>query len=128
MLDLYKTILPIINPILTCYSDNYPVDKEAQDGHKIYPYCTIRFPNTIPNNEYSNNISLVIDVWSNVNGVQEVEIYADSIYNALNNQKIMTENMFIQIYRDNPCRTRMDDEDINIKRRQIRFYLKVYED
>lgn len=128
MLDLYKTIIPIINPILTCYSDNYPPDKEAQDGHKIYPYCTISFPNSVANNEYSNNNSLIIDIWSNINGIQEVETYADSIYNALNMQKIMTDTMFIQIYRDNPCRTSIPDEDINIKRRQVRFYVKVYED
>lgn len=127
MLNLYDYILEQIQPVCTCYSDNYPVDKEAEEGHKVYPYAVLSMNSSIPNNEYSNNNLIYIDIWSNQHGITEVEILTDNIYKKINNLKIIKDDMFIQLIRNNPCRLNLNDPDINLKRRQLRFYAKVYE-
>lgn len=127
MLNVYDSIIGIINPIVTCYADEYPQDLEAEEGHKVYPYATVSFPFVIPNNEYSNNNLAYIDIWSNLHQVAEVESLTDAVYKALNKTTIMKDDMFIQIYRNNPCRLNLNDPDINLKRRQLRFLVKTYE-
>ena len=127
MLDLYDEMFSLINPIVTSYSDHYPTDKEAEDGHKIYPYAEFSFPNTMPNNEWSNNFLLSVDVWDNKSGiVKEIETLTDSIYQALNKKLINYGSKFIQINRNSPCILSLPDPELNIQRRQLRFILKVY--
>lgn len=127
MLNLYDYILEQIQPICTCYSDDYPVDKEAAEGRKQYPYIVLSMNSSIPNNEYSNNNLIYVDIWSNQHGIEEVETLTDQIYKQLNSLKIMKDDMFIQISRYNPCRLNLRDPDINLKRRQLRFLVKTYE-
>lgn len=129
MLNLYDYIIEEINPICECYSDEYPQDKESAEGKKVYPYCTISFPFAITNNEYSNNNLAYIDIWSNQHSITEVETLTDAIYKKLNKLKIMKDDMYLQIFRNNPCRLNLNDSDpdINLKRRQLRFLVKTYE-
>ena len=128
MLNMYDYLIEQIDPIVTCYSDEYPQDKEsAENGAKVYPYATVLMYSAIPNNEYSNNNLVYIDVWSNKRGIEEVETLTDAIYNKLNKSTIMKDDMFIQISRYNPCRLNLNDPDINLKRRQLRFLVKTYE-
>jgi hypothetical protein len=127
MLNLYDYMIEEINPICECYSDEYPQDKEAAEGKKVYPYATILMYTGIPNNEYSNNNLIYIDIWSNQHGITEVETLTDDIYNKLNKLKIMKDDMYLQIFRNNPCRLNLNDSDVNIKRRQLRFLVKTYE-
>jgi hypothetical protein len=127
MLNLYDYLIEQIDPIVTCYSDEYPSDKESEEGSKVYPYATVSFPFIIPNNEWSNNNLAYIDIWSNQHGITEVETLTDAIYNKLNKLKIMKDDMYLQIFRNNPCRLNLNDSDVNIKRRQLRFLVKTYE-
>jgi hypothetical protein len=123
MLNLYDEIFSLINPIVDSYAEHYPADKE-----RIYPYAEFNFPNVVKNNEFSNLNQLYIDIWDNKSGqVEEIETITDNIVNALNGQKINTNDMFIQIYKDKPFRLKLDDSDINIQRRELRFIVKVYE-
>lgn len=127
MLNLYDVIYAQISSITDVYADQYPVDKLAQEENIVYPYATFSFPNVLINNEWSDNNIMYIDIWDNKSGqVEEIETITDSIYKALNRVKIMTEDMFIQIYRDNPFRLRLTDPDINIQHRQLHFIVKVY--
>lgn len=127
MLNLYDYIIEEINPICECYSDEYPQDKEVAEGKKVYPYATILMYTGIPNNEYSDDNLIYIDIWSNQHGITEVETLTDAIYNKLNKLKIMKDDMFIQIFRNNPCRLNLNDPEPNLKRRQLRFIVKTYE-
>lgn len=123
MLNLYKEIYNLVRPIVSTYSEHYPIGKD-----KIYPYAEINIPNAVPGNEYANLNILQIDIWNNKSGqVQEIESITDSIYNILNKKKVMTDDMLIQIYRFNPCRLKLDDEDPHIQRRQLKFICKTYE-
>ncbi|MCD2345817.1 hypothetical protein [Clostridium guangxiense] len=90
------------------------------------------FPSINQNNEYSDLNQLVIDIWSNKSGqVEEIETITDNLVIAIlqgkNTRIIKTENMLIQIYKDNPFRLKLPDSDINIQRRELKFLIKLYE-
>ena len=51
LLDLYTLINSKIQPICNCFVDHYP-----EDETKTYPYVEFRFPNTLPNNSFSDNV------------------------------------------------------------------------
>lgn len=92
----------------------------------------LTFPNVNTNNEYSDLRQLVIDVWDNKSGqVKEIETITDNLVVAMlqgrNTRNIITNNMIIQIYKDNPFRLKLPDPDINIQRRELKFLAKVYE-
>lgn len=90
------------------------------------------FPNVMANNEYSDLSQLQIDIWDNKSGqVEEIETITDNLVMAIlqgrNTRNIITNNMVIQIYKDNPFRLKLPDPDINIQRRELKFLAKVYE-
>lgn len=86
------------------------------------------FPNAVQNNEYSDLNQLQIDIWNNKSGqVEEIETITDNLVKALNKKIIKTEDMLIQIYKDNPFRLKLPDPDINIQRRELKFLVKLYE-
>jgi len=86
------------------------------------------FPNAVQNNEYSDLNQLVIDIWNNKSGqVEKIETITDNLVKALDKKIIKTEDMLIQIYKDNPFRLKLPDPDINIQRRELKFLIKLYE-
>ncbi|MFL0251408.1 hypothetical protein ACJDT4_13375 [Clostridium neuense] len=92
----------------------------------------LTFPNVTQNNEYSDLNQLVIDVWNDKSGqVEEIETITDNLITAIlqgkNTRIIKTENMLVQIYKDNPFRLKLPDPDVNIQRRELRFLIKLYE-
>lgn len=127
MLNLYDVIYKLVNPIVDAYAEHYPSTKE-----KVYPYAEITFPTAAPNNEYSDLNLLQIDIWDNKSGqVEEIETITDNLVKTIlqgkSNQIIKTNDMLIQIYKNNPFRSRLEDSDINIQRRELRFLVKLYE-
>lgn len=88
----------------------------------------LTFPNSNPNNEYSDINQLVIDIWDNKSGqVEEIETITDNLVKVLNKKIINNDDMLIQIFKDNPFRLKLPDPDINIQRRELKFLVKVYE-
>lgn len=126
MISLYDCLHSIIDPILICYNDDYPTDLEAEQGHKVYPYCTIRMYNGIPNNEFSDKMLVYIDIWSNQHGISEVETYTDVIFKAVNKQRVTNSELFVKFDRNNLDRLNLVDEDINLQHRQLRFLATYY--
>lgn len=123
MLELNDIIGNVIDSIVTAYADHYPTNKK-----KIYPYAEYSFPYSTPNNTYSDNISLYIDIWDNKSGsVVEIENITDKIEKALNRLQINNDKLQLCIYKNNPCRFPLSDTDINIQRRELRFICKIYE-
>lgn len=126
MLELYKILSNIIEPICTCYVDHYPTD---QDGaSKVYPYVEINFPNSLPNNSFSDNNLLEIDIWDNKDtDIREIEVITDAIHKELNRFHYIDATMQVSINRNNPYRLSLPDPIINIQRRQLRYIVTAYQ-
>jgi hypothetical protein len=122
MLELYKLLSDIIEPICTCFVGHYPTEEE-----KIYPYIEIRFPTSIPNNSFSDNNLLEVDIWDNKDtDIREVEGITNSIHKKLNRSHYITDIMQVSVSRNNPYRLEPMDPQIGIQRRQLRYIVKVY--
>ena len=122
MLKLYKLFSGIIDPICTSFADHYPEDEE-----KVYPYVEIKFPNSLPNNSFSDNNLLEIDIWDDKGtDIREIEGIAESIHNVLNKHQYNDEFMNVSIFRNTPRRLSIPDPEIHIQRRQLRYIAKVY--
>ena len=131
MLELYGILYDIINPICTCYVSHYPTEQLDENGNqvpKVYPYVEINFPSSVPNNSYSDNNLLQVDIWDNKDtDINEIETITDSIHKALNRLHYIDSFMQFSINRDNPYRLGLPDPSINIQRRQLRYITRVYE-
>lgn len=126
MLGLYTLINSIIEPICNCYVGHYPED---QDGNttKIYPYVEINFPNSTPNNSFSENNLLEISIWDDKStDINEIETITDSIDKQLNKLKFIDSKMLVSIYRNTPHRLQLIDPIAHIQHRQLRYVVKSY--
>jgi len=122
MLELYTLLANIIEPICPCFADHYPEDEE-----KVFPYVEIKFPNALPNNTFSDNNLLEVDVWDDKGAdIREIETITDNIYTALNRLQYNDTNMNVSINRNTPHRLVLPDLIIHIQRRELRYVVTVY--
>lgn|GEM_PF-1215675 len=141
MLDLYTLIYNQIMPIIvthnygfyspaqvyddaTCatYVDHYPEDQK-----KVYPYAEIKFPNSLPNNSFSDNNLLEVDIWDDkATDIREIEGITDAIHKALNRLQYNDAVMNVSINRNTPHRLSLPDPIIHIQRRQLRYIVTAY--
>ena len=122
ILDIYTLLSGIIEPICPCFVSEYPTDTE-----KTYPYVVINFPNSLPNNSFSDNNLLEVDVWDDKGtDIREIETMTDNIHFVLNNLHYIDAKMQLTIARNTPYRLKLPDEMIGIQRRQLRYIVKVY--
>lgn len=122
MLELYELINSNIESICSCYADHYPEDLE-----KAYPYAEISFPNISPNNTFSNLNLLQIDIWDDKStDIREIEGIADEIDKRIKKLQINNDTMQVCIYRNNPYRLKLNDPEVHIQRRQLRYIVRVY--
>jgi len=122
MLALYSLLSDIIEPICTCFVGHYPTELE-----KVYPYCTIDFPNALPNNSFSDLNLLSINIWDNKDtDIRVIEAITDSIHKAINKLHYIDTVMQVSIFRNTPYRLKINDEMIGIQRRELRYVVKVY--
>lgn len=126
MLDVYTMLSNIIEPIVPCFVGHYPTDQDGEDK-KVYPFAEIKFPNILPNNTFSDNNLLEIDIWDNKDSdPTEIESIADLIHKKLNFYNVDTDTFQCSINRNTPYRLELPDPQINIQRRQLRYIVKVY--
>lgn len=122
MLELYELLSGIIDPICPSFADHYP-----EDETKVYPYAEIKFPNALPNNSFSDNNLLEIDIWDDKGtDIREIEGIADAIHKALNRLQYNDAAMYVSINRNTPYRLSLSDPIIHIQRRQLRYVVTVY--
>lgn len=122
MLEVYTLLSGIIEPICTCFVGHYPTEKK-----KVYPYVEINFPNAIPNNSFSDNNLLEVNIWDDKDtDIREIEGITDNIHKALNRLQYNDLKMNVSINRNNPHRVELPDPIINIQRRKLRYLVKVY--
>lgn len=126
MLEVYTLLSSIIEPICSCYVGHYPTDQNGETV-KSYPYVEIKFPNVLPNNIFSDNNLLEVDIWDNKDtDINEIETITDAIHKALNRYHYIDTVMQVSINRNNPYRLLLPDPILNIQRRQLRYSVKVY--
>lgn len=122
MLDLYTLIYSIINPICPCFADHYP-----EDDKKVFPYAEIKFPSALPNNTFSDNNLLEVDIWDDKGAdIREIETITDNIHKALNRTQYNDMAMNVSINRNTPHRLALPDPIIHIQRRELRYVATVY--
>lgn len=122
MLELYKLLSGIIDPICPSFADHYPEDDE-----KVYPYVEIKFPTTVPNNTFSDNNLLEVDIWDKEGtDIREIETITNSIHKALNRLQYNDSVMNVSINRNTPYRLNLPDPIIHIQRRQLRYVITAY--
>jgi hypothetical protein len=119
MLDLYKYVTSKLNSIgIKPYTDYIPTEK-------AYPYVQFKFTNALPNGWSELNL-LQIDVWDKSISIIQVENITDSIDKIFNRLNETTADFCIQVYRNNPHRLSIPDTDMEIRRRQLRYIIKIY--
>lgn len=122
MLDLYKLINSQIEEVISnSFADHYPEEKK-----KVYPYVEFRFPSVLPNGFGELNL-LEVDIWNDkANDITQIETIVDNIDKQLNKFQLNNEIMQVCIFRNNPYRFKINDTDIHIQRRQLRYIVKLY--
>jgi len=122
ILELYKLLSDIIQPICECYVIRFPTTET-----KVYPFVEIKFPTTIPNNSFSDNNLLEVDIWNNKDtDIRDIEGITDLIHKALNRLHYIDAVMQVSINRNTPHRLELPDPILNIQRRQLRYSCTVY--
>ncbi len=123
MLELYGLLAGIIDPICPSFADHWSEDQE-----KVYPYVEIKIPNALPNNSFSDNNLLEVDIWDDkATDIREIEGITDAIHKALNRLQYGDSSMYISINRNTPYRLGIPDPIVHIQRRQLRYVCTVYE-
>jgi len=122
MTDLYTLINSKIENICNTFVGHYP-----EDGKKVYPYTEIKIPNIVPNNSFSDNVLVEIDIWDNKGtDIREIEGLVDAINLALNRLQYNDLVMNASINKNTPYRLSLPDPEPHIQRRQLRYVMKVY--
>lgn len=122
MLNIYTLIAGIIEPICPCYVDHF-----NEDEVKVFPYVEIKLPNILPNNSFSDNNLLEIDIWDDkATDIREIEGITDAIHKALNRLQYNDAVMNVSINRNTPFRLVLPDPIIHVQRRELRYIMTVY--
>ncbi len=122
MLELYGLLAGIVDPICSCFVDHYPETEE-----KVYPYAEIKFPNIVPNNSFSDNNLLSVSIWNDKGSdIQEIETITDAVHKALDRLRHNDTAIQITVNRNTPFRLSLDDPEMHIQRRELRYVVKVY--
>jgi hypothetical protein len=122
MLNIYTLLAGIIEPICPCYVDHFNEDEE-----KVFPYVEIKLPNILPNNSFSDNNLLEVDIWDDkATDIREIEGITDAIHKALNRLQYNDIAINVSINRNTPYRLVLPDPIIHIQRRQLRYVVTVY--
>jgi len=123
MIDLYTLINSKIEPICNCFVDHYPEDEK-----RVYPYVEFRFTNILPNNSYSDNNQLEINILDDkATDIREIENITDAIHLVLNRLQYNDSKLQVSINRDTPYRLSLPDPITHIQRRKLRYVVTVYE-
>jgi len=122
MLNIYTLLAGIIEPICPCYVDHF-----NEDAVKVFPYVEIKLPNILPNNSFSDNNLLEVDIWDDKGtDIREIEGITDAIHTALNRLQYNDAVMNVSINRNTPYRLVLPDPIIHIQRRQLRYIVTAY--
>ena len=119
MMDLLTFIYDQIQSV---YAKTY-FEKAPQSTE--YPYVVYHMPNT-SEVEVREDTVLEVDVWTNTGDMVELETITDNIDKKLNRLSNLDANFQCKIYRDNPYKLNIPDEDPIINRRRLRYNIKLY--
>lgn len=89
-----------------------------------FPYIVYNFESVNFGNTGRDDIFLDIDIWDKNSSSIEVETIADYVEDILNSLNKPTDSILPTFYKEN--RRALQDEDKNIRRRQLRFIIQNY--
>ena len=104
------------------------LNKVPQDNPDIdtsYPYVVFHTP-SVGEVEVREDTVLEVDIWTNNGDIVELETITDNIDKKLNRLSNLDANFQCKIYRDNPYKLSLTDEDPIIDRRRLRYNIKLY--
>ncbi len=125
MINLYTAITNRLEEItgIKLFFNEVP-SKNPGTGNEIkFPYVVYKLPNSSPQ-ELLEEFVLEIDVWDGISDVTRLEKLTEEVNLKLHKWDYLDENFFLRVKRIN--RLPLDDPDGKIKRRQLRFTVKVY--
>ncbi|WP_424765695.1 hypothetical protein [Paenibacillus sp. sgz302251] len=97
---------------------------ETVPNGSVFPYITYSLP-TSGGSEYREDFILEIDIWDNKPlDTTELETITNNIDKAMNRTYEINDEFQCSIYRIN--RLMLPDQDVNIRRRQLRYQVKYY--
>lgn len=122
MTNLYTLINDQIEHICDTFVDHYPEEED-----KIYPYTEIKFTNIVPNNSFSDNNLLEINIYNDKGtDIRDIEGLTDAINLALNRFQYNDSEMNVSINKNTPYRLSLSDPKTHIQRRQLRYIVTSY--
>ena len=89
-----------------------------------FPYVTYNFLDSFTNGD-QEVIPMDVDIWDNKEDTTELEMITSSIWRGLKSYDYIDENIQFVIYQETRI-TELDEEDNNIRRRTLTFYIKFF--
>ena len=100
---------------LRVYHENAP-------DNAIYPYVVFNVSDGFKSHRH--DLTLIIDILDRNSSSLEIEDLTDSIDNLLDEANIYNEFVLTTFYRQ--TRMKVEDPDVKLKRRQLRFNVQTY--
>jgi len=113
----------VISSKLKTISDR--VSFEVADNEADFPYIVYDLSSVGFGNYPRNDVILTINVWDKTTDTNTIETLADNIESILDHVNNPTTTILPTFYLDS--RQNIQDEDKEIKRRQLRFTIQNYE-
>lgn len=108
--------------IQTLRTKHERVYHESAPDNAIYPYIIFNVSDGFKS--HRDDLTLIIDIWDRSSSSFEIENLTDSIDNLLDEANIYNEFVLTTFYRQ--TRMKVEDPDIKLKRRQLRFNIQTY--
>lgn len=118
MTELIKLVFQKLSEVSSTYLEQAPQDTS-------FPFIVFKFPNSDDDKKREDFI-LEVNIWDKTTDTTTLESLTTQVENKLDNLRYLSSGDKIQtnIYRVN--RLMIPDDDVNIRRRMIRFVCKTY--
>lgn len=114
-----KLLELILQTLKTKHSRVY---HENAPDNAVYPYIVFNIDDGFKS--HRDDLMLIIDIWDRNSSSIAIEDLTDSIDKLLDEANIFNEFVLTTFYRQN--RMKVEDPDVKLKRRQLRFNAQTY--
>lgn len=106
----------------TLKSKHQRVYHEVAPSDAVYPYIVFNISDGFKS--HRDDLTLIIDIWDRGTSSIAIEDLTDSIDKLLDEANIHNEFVLTTFYRQ--TRMKVEDPDLKLKRRQLRFQIQTY--
>jgi hypothetical protein len=119
MLEVYELINTLLRDCgIQVYNEYIPQDKP-------FPYIKFHCPSIGEVESQRQDILLYIDIWDKNTDIVNIENICNEVDSRLNKTNSINDTAHISIYRDNLWKLNIPDVDLEIRRRQLRYIVKI---